>query len=448
MKKNLLLTVIATLVVILALAGCGETKPAPATTAAPAGTTTKAPATTQGQQTTTEAQPQELNLTINVYDFDGKVLGHKELKAGENDTVLSLLNDNFTVVSYDSQYGTSLVSINGSFAADYSWSLMIYENNQMAATGVDGLVIDEGDVFDFKVECWNTVESGWGTLDQVDVNVEKAVFKYLRDELPEVVQSVEAWNGSTYWEMLTVIMLENAGLPIDVEVSNALKTSLNVAIDETSITSAADWGKYYSHAKVAGIDMTAFETQYKKYLAGTFSETESKNLPSEYPLYGEYSMPFALIPATEYGKDASGKIDHLLEAAMPGTEWGFDGYNWVYVQNCAFGVINESQLSAIAANQADNGVSQALNLLSFAAAGVNPRAKENDAKKYAVNGLDPVEYLMSNFYDAELNIVKWSSADTDYVASSNQIYASLIAYYLNTICGKKACLFNTAEPTI
>jgi hypothetical protein len=248
--------------------------------------------------------------------------------------------------------------------------------------------------------------------------------------------------------MLTVIMLENAGMPVDVEVSDALKTSLNVTIDETSITGAADWGKYYSHAKVAGIDMAAFETQYKKYLAGTFSETEGNNLPSEYPAYGEYSMPFALIPATEYGKDASGKIDHLLEAAMPGTDWGFDAYNWVYVEKCAFGVIDNTLLSTIAANQADNGTSQALNLLSFAAAGVNPRAKENDAKKYAVNGLDPVEYLMSNFYDAELNIVKWSSADTDYVASSNQIYASLIAYYLNTICGKKACLFNTAEPTI
>lgn len=448
MKKNLFLTVIATLVVILALAGCGKktTAKPEVTTKAPVATTV-AP-TTKASVSTTEAQPQELNLTINVYDFDGKVLGHKELKAGEGDTVLSLLNANFTVDSNQGQYGTNLVSINGSFTGDSSWSLMIYENNEMAATGVDGLVIDEGDVFDFKVECWNTVESGWGTLDQVDVNLEKAVFKYLRDELPEVVQSVEAWNGSTYWEMLTVIMLENAGMPIDVKVSDALKTSLNVTIDETSITSAADWGKYYSHAKVAGIDMAAFETQYKKYLAGTFSETESKNLPSEYPAYGEYSMPFALIPATEYGKDASGKIDHLLEAAMPGTDWGFDAYNWVYVEKCAFGVIDKTLLSTIAANQAENGVSQALNLLSFAAAGVNPRAKEDDTKKYAVNGLDPVEYLMNNFYDAELNIVKWSSADTDYVASSNQIYASLIAYYLNTICGKKACLFNTAKPTV
>ena len=63
---------------------------------------------------------------------------------------------------------------------DEKLAVAIYENGIAASSGVESLVVYEKDVFEFKVECWNTLDSGYGLFDKYDILVDKAIYHYAK----------------------------------------------------------------------------------------------------------------------------------------------------------------------------------------------------------------------------------------------------------------------------
>ena len=157
---------------VFAFAGCTKKK-----ADENSGNETKTP-TEQVPVNPTEPEKKGISFTINVYDIDGEELGSKVIEkdadfdGSSKGAFLQVLKDNFTVVSYNSDWGTSLVSINGSVVDPYYY-LSILENNEYSMVGVDDLVIDDGDVFDFKVVTWQT-------YDETDLLVDQVVYSFFK----------------------------------------------------------------------------------------------------------------------------------------------------------------------------------------------------------------------------------------------------------------------------
>ena len=157
MKKRLFAIPLA-LGMALGMAGCGSSSE----------TTTKVETTTTETTTiapTTTSTPK--TYTIKVYDIDGEVIGDKTVDLNECPTVNDALDKYFDV----KKSGTFITSINNS-VVDSNWYLSILENGEYSMTGVDGLEANDGDVFEFKSECFKTVAFG-GSFDEYDVLVDK-----------------------------------------------------------------------------------------------------------------------------------------------------------------------------------------------------------------------------------------------------------------------------------
>ena len=137
---------------------------------------------------------------IKVVDLDGEELGSATININEQSSVFNDLINNFAVDYTVSDYGPYISSINGSIV-DVNYFLAIYENGVSAATGVDGLVADENDVFEFKVECWNTISSGYGTMDEYDMLVDKVIYGYMKTL--DLSSSTTFADGS-FWDLMTI----------------------------------------------------------------------------------------------------------------------------------------------------------------------------------------------------------------------------------------------------
>ena len=166
MKRNLLLL---SLLSCTLLSGCNKI---PSESVKPS-------ETVQPSESVKSSESVKPTYKIVITDIDGENLGSKDIELTENRSVFDDLVANFDVNYTTSEYGPYLSSINNS-VIDVNYYLAIYENNQAASTGVDGLVADENDVFEFKVECWNTLSSGYGTLDDYDLLVDKAIYGYMK----------------------------------------------------------------------------------------------------------------------------------------------------------------------------------------------------------------------------------------------------------------------------
>lgn len=368
-----------------------------------------------------------LNYTIKVVDIDGEELANKNYSTETYQTVKEALVGDLNCVGYDSQYGYSVTSIAGSIV-DANWYLALYENNGYAETGVDGLVIDEGDVFEFKAECWNTTASGYGTMDETDVLVDKIIYSYMKSYVKEMLEKSNDYSSGDYWTMMALSLMESNGYDANLFdasklTTQAYKDSLNVT--DFSSVNGANWGKYYYGAKALKKDLSAFKEAYKTYMEGLADTTT----------YSEYATPFYLSPAKALNVENANVTKLANTDYVAGTEWGLDGWNWQMTNLSLWKTYTLEQLTNTKAEDQGNGTSTALMLLPLAANNINARTIKNAEEK------DLVQILIETYYDETLNLVKWSKADTGVNYSTNQIYASLMAYKAQRDLGKAVNLF-------
>ena len=146
------------------------------------------------------------HFDIEVIDEWGNSLGKYNCSTANYKTVFDAFNDKFNVVYYDGEFGKSITSINNTFV-DNNWYLALYENDVPALTGIDGLVIDDGDYFKFKLECWNTVSSGYGTMDEYDILVDKIIYSYAKNYLSDNITSQTSFKSGVFWDYLLLNLM-------------------------------------------------------------------------------------------------------------------------------------------------------------------------------------------------------------------------------------------------
>ena len=177
----------------------------------------------------------------------------------------------FNGVISDSGFVTSVKNY-----SDPNWYVALYENGEYTSVGVNDLVVDAGDVFDLKQECLNSKESGYGTLDEFDVLVDKAIYNYYVNVLPKKLQSVNTYTGSTYWDSMALYKLKNTQLyganaySYESTVNNPFSydyvTALN-NVNQSELSGNNLFKYYYADRLVANNrNYDALKTKYQSYL--------------------------------------------------------------------------------------------------------------------------------------------------------------------------------------
>ena len=253
----------------------------------------------------------------------------------------------------------------------------------------------------------------------VDLTINQYVTKFLIDDIKDdTVDQVnsEYSNFTNFWTYLVVTELKQNKYDIDIKTTNSALYNYIKEYDVSTL-SGADFGKYYYYAKAFDIDLSAYKTKYLDYVA---SDT---GLASEYYEYGEYSIPFEIAPAKNFNA-SSDKLNALINTKyQASSDFGYDGANWMYLSNTLLGKsVDYQYLDTLAKASHDNPTSIALSIASFAASNVNVRDG-----KYKFENKTLIDKLLES-YDPELGLIKYDSADTGINYSTNQIYASLIAY--------------------
>ncbi len=350
------------------------------------------------------------DVNVNVYDVTAY------------STVLAALKADNKVDSYEGAYGTSISNINDSFV-DGNWYFAIYENFNYASTGIDGLEINAGDVFEFKHECWNTVESGYGAFDSFDVLVDKAIYNYYINILPTKLQTVNDYTGITYWDSMALYKLKNtqsygapaysfAALnenPFSTEYVNALNNA------NQSELSGNNLFKYYYADRLVSSDRdySALKTKYQSYL----------DTLTSYPSYGEYYVPFHTGVAKTLGLNLNDAIKNTTYRAD--MTYGPEGLAWELAGLACYNTFTKDDLSALTIAALDNeyvgskDVALSTYILPYAASNISFRELKDS------NDQDALKVLFS-YYDESTMQFDTEKLSND--MSSNQIYAALVAY--------------------
>ena len=235
----------------------------------------------------------------------------------------------------------------------------------------------------------------------------------IKDDTVEEI-SGEYSNLSNFWTYLVVAELKQNKYTIDIKSENSAIYNYIKNYDVNTLT-GVDFGKYYYYAKAFDLDLTAYKAKYAEFV--------NDSLESEYTdgYYQEYSIPFEIAPAKNFNVQ-SYKLTNLINTTYkPSTEYGYDGVNWLYQVNTLLGKkIDEEYLTTLSKATYDNPTSIALSIASFAASNKNVRQYTNDGKNLLDSLLDS--------YDSNLGLIKYAASDTGINYSTNQIYASLIAY--------------------
>lgn len=373
--------------------------------------------TTTETKTTTKEKD---SYTIKVYDIDDELIGEKTIELNDSSTIVNDLEENFEVVSTQSQYGTSLVSINNS-VIDSNYYLAIYENGSYASVGVDGLEANDGDVFEFKVECWNTIASGYGAFDEYDILVDKAIYHYAKNGLKTSLANSNSFLDSTYWQAMAVNLMKNNNYDSNLFNVNlftdAYKNSLS-GVDFSNMPNLTSWAtdanyaKWYYAARLFNVENEDFTSEFAAYLEGLTRYRD------------EYSLPFNLSIAKEMNLDSKVSNDLLNTTYRASLEYGTDGIAWQLTGMAVYNTLDDSEFDVFTLENIQKSytqdVSAALILLPFAAANKNAREFNITADE------DLLEFVFS-FYNQDsykFNI----ELDPTNDFSSNQIYASLMAY--------------------
>nr|MCR5705740.1 DUF4430 domain-containing protein [Acholeplasmatales bacterium] len=330
------------------------------------------------------------------------------------------------VVATESSYGHYITSINSS-VVDANYYVAIYENGEMAQTGIDGLTIDAGDLFEFKVECWNTTSSGYGAFDDYDVLVDKALYHYAKTYMQDLNAQSTTYSDSNYWNyMLNDLMIANS---YDTNLFKTLTNdSVKSALESEDVTalSGAKIGKYYYAAKSFGVDLTSFTAAY---------QTVINDIDTT---YSDYVTPFVISPAKELNVTSDNLTTLVENATQSSTEYGIDGLVWQVATLAMFDKYDDSTiLSNFNYRTTTYGcTSVAIQLQAFAALNVSARDSA-----YEVDSKDIIEVLFDDFYDSDLGLIKVKTSDTGTNMSTNQIYASLAAYKVQRDKGAAAYLY-------
>lgn len=395
MKKNLLIG----LSLIISLASCNNTND------------------------TSSSEIKEDTYEIKVIDIDGQVLASKEITFNSETSVFEDLCANFDVNYTIESYGPYISSINGSII-DSNYYVSIYENNTAASTGVDGLIKDVNDVFEFKVECWNTTSSGYGTLDEYDLLVDKVIYGYMKTL--DLSTSTSFKDGS-FWDLLSIKLAKENYYDSNLFNFNNISTAIKEEISNYDITTleGSDLYKYYLYSVALEKDLSDLKSYAESYV-----ETLSDE-------YSSYVTPFII--AALYGLEvSSSKIDTLTNVEISKDfTWGPDVPVWQYATSSLYNSSIDTSILVDCLGQLDygNSCSNALVLQAFAAANENIRDS-----KYEINGKDLIEVLFDNYYNKDSNILEYTKGQVN-TYSANQVIASLMAYKVCRDTGKKANIY-------
>ncbi len=361
---------------------------------------------------------------IKVVDIDDEVLGDETLVAGAYNSLWDALDTNFDVVATESEYGHYITSINNS-VVDSNYFISIYENGVSAQTGIDGLTIDAGDLFEFKVECFNTVEWG-GTFDSYDLLVDKTFYHYAKTYMNTLNEKSTTYDDSNYWNyMLNNLMIANG------YDTNLFKTLTNESVKNSLLAANVNEltgpkiGKYYWAAKSFNVDLTSFTEAY---------QTAINDISTS---YSDYVTPFVISPAKGLNITSDNLTSLIANAEDASTAWGTDGLAWQIASLAMFDKYDKTVLSKLNARVTTYGcTSVAIELQAFAALNVSPRSTE-----YEVDSKDIIEFLFDGYYDSDMKLIKVKTDDTNVNMSTNQIYASLAAYKVQRDKGASAYLY-------
>ena len=408
----------------MVIASCGSEEVSTSKTSVDTTTIT----TTETKTTTKEKD----SYTIKVYDIDDELIGEKTIELNDSSTVVNDLEENFDVVSTQSQYGTSLVSINNS-VIDSNYYLAIYENGSYASVGVDGLEANDGDVFEFKVECWNTIAFGYA-FDEYDILVDKAIYHYAKNGLKTSLANSNSFLDSTYWQAMAVNLMKNNNYDSNLFNVNlftdAYKNSLS-GVDFSNMPNLTSWAtdanyaKWYYAARLFNVENEDFTSEFAAYLEGLTRYRD------------EYSLPFNLSIAKEMNLDSKVSNDLLNTTYRASLEYGTDGIAWQLTGMAVYNTLDDSEFDVFTLENIQKSytqdVSSALILLPFAAANKNAREFNITADE------DLLEFVFSFYNQDSYKFNIELDPTNDY--SSNQIYASLMAYKVQRDTGKAVVLF-------
>ena len=358
-------------------------------------------------------------FTVKVTDFLGNTKTNTFL-LDEYDNVLDAVKANNEI----DVTGSWINSINNSFT-DFNWSSMIYENGKSSYVGITDLEINPGDVFDIKFECWNTVESGYGTFDKYDVLVDQVIYNYAINKLGKNLENVNTWTGASYWDAMFIDLARRNGYDNNVFNKDVFNTtylqSLTTAnLNEAVSTSVNNYFKYYYNARLFDLNLDNLKTLYGNYLE---TITSYDMTTSDY-FAPEYTLPFLLSAAKTLGLEDKINANTKTTTYRPGLSWGPEGYAWFCAGYASYNTVTDQELEALSfdaletAYQKDIAISTYI--LAYAASNKNARTLKNSSD------VDLIQYLFDEYFDYTTFEFDTEKLDND--ASSNQIYAALLAY--------------------
>lgn len=390
-----------------------------------------------GEPTEPTIQEPVGSYTVKVYDIDNELVGDKTIQIKDCPTLLEGLNKNFNVVSSQGSYGTMINQINNS-VVDKNYYLSILENGEYAQVGIDSLEVDDGDVFEFKSECMNTIAWG-GTFDDYDILVDKIVYHYAKTTLKESVKKATTYLSTIYWEeAATNLMLKNgyssslfdvSGLYTEAFKNTVTSADLTNLPAATEVATDANYAKWYYAARAIGQNTDAFATIYSSYLEAL----------TEYPSFGEYALPFSLSIAKDL------KLESKVKSEVINTEYrgtmAVEGLSWQLAGLAMYKELNSTELAPLTMAAVDAEVEAwgakkdvilSSILLPYAAMNLNARTYK------ITENADVLAYLLDNYFD---KTTYQFSAEVAGDTSSNQIYAALMAYKVSRDTKKAAYLF-------
>ena len=366
---------------------------------------------------TTTDNVSQIEYSVEIVDFDGTILGSKEITTTNNKSLFDDLKTNFNVKYSESQYGPFISEINSSLV-DPNYSLMLYQNGTMASTGVDGIILNDNDEIKFVNECWNT------ELDEVDKMVDKVIYSFMKDAddflsaeysdfylLGAINKMMELGYSSmnldflsdTYLETIKnkdlntvnssnllghAILLKSSNTPLDTLKAHIESTKVDVVGGPYGIYSNIP---YYLGAKMAGATIIN-ESEYK--------ESFKASLETEIGDSGAFLMH--VLPTLD-GVSSDLKDKFIANQVKTFTEDGVKFDEW-----------------------SSMGVSAGCQIRGFAAIGENIRDE-----KYQVNGVDMVEAVLKylvNDYEFKVNL---TDTEANNSFATPQILAGLMAYKMS-----------------
>lgn len=310
-------------------------------------------------------------FTISYVDYLGNTTS-KDYELGSFDNPLEALKEGFDVI----ETGGYITSINNSFN-DYNWAIMVYENGISVSVGANDLVIDKDDTFEFRHECWNTVESGWGIMDSYDVLVDKVIYYYAQTKLTETLSSLTEFDAtsSTYWEMMALKIMIDNNYDANIFNTDIIKDSY-----KTSLTN-------YNYQTLSGNDLMKYMRASRLFSISSGLKEHYKNVIEDITVYNEwdeFSLPLLISMAKSLELESSLDSSLINTDYTPSLEYGTDGLVEFVLGHSLYKSYDDSVMDNFK-NITQNGASTSLELLIYAAFNKNARSESLDIIKYLID---------------------------------------------------------------